>query len=411
MADSIMDVMSRLGQLEAQAQQKKAYSNVSKKKVETVHFGDSNQHGSYQLIPLPNPVYGPTPYVLLNGVKQFKVKKQFGDKSYDYTRKILPLAAYDIIEAGSGRIVSSLTGEDIALHKEAEKLWNDLYRKMGGYKKQDERSKEETAMLLDSKRGVSTKNYTIFNAWVVNRYDGSNLRKVIKSNYGALIVVPSAAMIQSIKENIIQISQLQYGGGSDWLNNIYSTDTKSRMGSIMLNVTRQLGYKITVQHSVSNVPIDINLSEEENTVMSNNPVENFIGFSNIPEGESEKDPGQRKLFSKEYYQTMIDELKSLNAAFDSGYQNIPQAPAEPYRGPVQGSADPFLNPTQAPQQVVAQPNVITAQPQPQVAHVDPVSGQNAFQQNAFQGFGGASSFSNPFMQQSPEGSENGGLPF
>lgn len=405
MADNLIDVMGRLGQLEVQAQKKGDNTRVTRKRVESVHFGDPNQQGSYLLIPLPNPVYGATPYVLLNGVKQFKVSKKFGDKSYPVTRKILPTNAYDVIEPSTGKIFSSLTNEDLALHKEASALWDDLYRKMGGYKKQTDRTDEEKRMLMDPNRGIGTKNYTIFNGYVVNRYEGNNLRKVIKSNYGALIVVPSAAMIQSISENIMSISQMNYGGSNDWLNNIYNFDTTRRMGSIMLNVIRQTGYKITVTHSVQQQPIEINMNDEEREQMANNPVENFIGFSNVPQGEISKDPGQRKLFSQEYYKEMIEELKTLNAEFDGGYQNVAQAQAVPTRGPIQGSVDPILTQqSQAPMQ-----NNFS---QPQAAHIDPIMGQTGAPNNGGSGFPGFGqpTFNNPFVQQSPEGT-NGDLPF
>ena len=400
--------MSRLGQLEVQVQKKGMdNSKTSRGKIEMIHFGDAKQHGSYLIVPLPNPVTGALPYVLLKNVKQFKVQKQFGDKSYPYLRKILPATAYDIYDTNTGRVISPLTNDDLNLIQVAEKLWSDLYRKLGGYKKQADRTPEEQRILMDS-NSPKQKNYTIFNGYVINRYEGNNLRKVIKSNYGALVVVPSAAMIDSVMENISQTSSLTYGGKNDWVNEIYNFDLEHRKGSIMLTVSRQQGYKITVAHSLSNTILDLNMTEEEKSFLLNNPVENFIGLNNIPKDEVDKAPGQRKLFSAEYYTEMISELKVLNAELDGGFQNV--APSTPQRGPVQGTVDPFLA-NQPQQQPVSVPggaqavqnafSAVTAQPntQPQAAHIDPMSGNNnggfaGFQQQF--GNNQQSQFNNPF---------------
>lgn len=401
--------MSRLGQLEVQAQKKGVdNSKASRGRIEMIHFGDAKQHGSYLIVPLPNPVTGALPYVLLKNVKQFKVQKQFGDKSYPFVRKILPATAYDIYDTNTGRVISPLTNDDLNLIQEAEKLWSDLYRKLGGYKKQADKTPEEQKIQMDP-NSPKQKNYTIFNGYVINRYEGNNLRKVIKSNYGALVVVPSAAMIDSVMENISQTSSLTYGGKNDWVNEIYNFDLEHRKGSIMLTVSRQQGYKITVAHSLSNTIMDLNMTEEEKSFLLNNPVENFIGLNNIPKDEVNKAPGQRKLFSAEYYTTMISELKVLNAELDGGFQNV--APSTPQRGPVQGTVDPFLA-NQPQQQPVSVPggaqamqnafSAVAAQPntQPQAAHIDPMSGNNnvggfaGFQQQF--GNNQQSQFNNPF---------------
>lgn len=424
MADKIFDVMSRLGQLDVQSQQK-GNNVASRKKVEMVHFADPNQHGSYLLIPLPNPIYGALPYVLLNGVKQYKVSKKYGENSYLVTKKILPTYAYDIFDPQTQRVISPLTNDDLALHKEVSKEWDDLYRKMGGYKKAAERTPEEQKMLRDKDKGVGSKNYTIFNGFVISRYDAS-MRNVIKSNYPALIVIPSAAMVQSVQNNILQISATN-GGNQDWVNNIYNFDPNSRMGSIMLNVTRTTGYQITVTHNIAQQPIEIKMSEEDRALMENNPVENFIGSQYIRPEELTKAPGQRNLFNKEYYAEMLDELKRLNAAFDAGqgYAADYSAIAALKRDPVQGSADPFVNPAKVqPNVPVGNANQFTqaqpqqfAQPQSQAAHVDPILGQNVAANNGYNnpGFGQAQ-FSNPFanMNQAPQNPvQQGGddLPF
>lgn len=401
--------MSRLGQLEVQAQKKGADNNkTSRGRIEMVHFGDAKQHGSYLIVPLPNPVTGALPYVLLKNVKQFKVQKQYGEKTYSVVRKIIPATAYDIYDTNTGRIISPLTNDDLNLIQEAEKLWSDLYRKLGGYKKQADKTPEEQRIQMDP-NSPKQKNYTIFNGFVINRYEGNNLRKVIKSNYGALVVVPSAAMIDSVMENISQTSSLTYGGKNDWVNEIYNFDLEHRKGSIMLTVSRQQGYKITVAHSLSNTVIDLNMTEEEKSFLLNNPVENFIGLNNIPKDEVNKAPGQRKLFSAEYYTAMISELKVLNAELDGGFQNV--APSAPQRGPVQGTVDPFLanqpqqQPVSVPGGVQAVQNAFSAvatqqNTQPQAAHIDPMSGNNigggfaGFQQQF--GNNQQSQFNNPF---------------
>jgi hypothetical protein len=427
--ENLTDVMSRLSQLEVQAQKKGATNqkDASRGKVEYVHFGDSNQQGSYLIVPLPNPVTGALPYVLLKDVKQFKVNKQFGDKTYQYTRKILPAAAFDIYDPNTGRVISPLTNDDLNLIQEATKLWSDLYRKLGGYKKQADRTPEEQRILMDS-NSPKNKNYTIFNGYVINRYEGNNLRKVIKSNYGALIVVPSAAMIDSVNENISQTSTITYGGKNDWVNDIYNFDLEHRKGSIMLTVNRQLGYKITVAHNVSATVIDINMSDEEKALMSNNPVENFIGLSNIPQEELSKAPGQRKLFNPDYYKDMISELRTLNAEFDGGMQSAGPV-AEPQRGPIQGSIDPFLaaNPkAEVQQQPVSGATAVQnafSQVQQQATHIDPMANNGG---NMFGGFGqqpqaqpqpASTPFANPFanVQQQVNNVQQGGngnnLPF
>lgn len=420
----ISDVMSRLGQLDALTQQRGNGGTQNRKKVEMVHFGDQSQHGSYLLIPLPNPIYGALPYILLNDVKQFKVMQQYGEQSYLVTRKILPTYAYDIFDPNTGRVVSPLTNEDLALHKEASKLWSDLYRKMGGYKKAAERTPEEQKMLRDRDKGVGSKNYTIFNAFIISKYD-SSMRNVVKSNYPALVVIPSAAMIQSVQNNIMQISAANFNGSQDWVGQIYNGDMTSRNGSIMLNVTRTTGYQITVTHNLSNQPIEIKMGDDDKVLMANNSIENFIGASNISPTELQKAPGQRNLFSREYYQKMVDELRRLNAAFDAGqgYQAPTTAAAEPYRGPVQGSADPFVGfktpNVNVGQAQFSQPQQAPAQAQPQAAHIDPVTGQGVTN-GGFNnpGFGQPQQqFSNPFANPTPNpmdtGFQQGGddLPF
>lgn len=414
MAESINDVMSRLSQLETQAQnnQKGGATWGNKRKVETIHFGNPESQGSYLIIPLPNPIYGPIPYVQIKGVKQYKIKKTFKDKAYEYTRKILPVTAYDIVDpqAQTFRLYSPLTNDDLALHKEACRLWDDLYRKMGGYKKQAERTAAESKQMLDS--GMASKNYTIFNSYVMYRYKGTDVRNVVRSNYGALFVLPSLALSSSVNENIASISAMQFGGNTDWVNNIYNDNWKSRMGNIMLTVTRQQGYKVTVTHSVTSQPIEIVMSDEEREDMMKDPMEGFIGSSNIPLGEEQKPVGTRKLFSAEYYRTMIDELKQLNASFDANLNGITAAPQEPVRGPIQGTVDPLMAQVQAQPQTQAPVEVAA---QPQAAHIDPFSGQNVQGGSSFPGFGQATTtqFNNPFAQtpggNAPQAGQ--GLPF
>lgn len=412
MADSINDVMSRLSQLETQAQSNlkgNAAWGSNKRKVETIHFGNPDNQGSYLIIPLPNPIYGSIPYVQIRGVRQFKVTKTFKDKSYDYTRKILPVTAYDIVDpqAQTFRLYSPLTSDDLELHKEACRLWDDLYRKMGGYKKQAERTPAESKQLLDM--GMGSKNYTIFNSYVMYRYKGTDVRNTVRSNYGALFILPSLALSSSVNENIASISAMQFGGNTDWVNNIYNDNWKSRSGNIMLTVTRQQGYKVTVTHSITSQPIEIVMTDEEREDMMKDPMEGFIGASNIPLGEESKPAGTRKLFSAEYYRTMIDELKRLNASFDANLQGVTAPIEEPKRGPIQGTVDPLLN------QVPPQP---APEAQPQTAHIDPFSGQNVQGGNSpFPSFGQATTsapFNNPFPLQGQgtgAAAQGQGIPF
>lgn len=381
--DNFMSMMTR------QATIASGQKVVERKALERVHFGQEAAHGTYQIIPFNNPVTD-YPYVTMFDTKEVNIPFVQTENGQQVEKqnwhKILPKDVY-IMKDPSGRVVESLSAADSQLYDTVEKAWREVNAALGGYKKQADRTPAE-----DKRRSqyVRTKNYTIFNGYCVNRA-GDGGRGTVREKFCALFIVPAKGFMTAVSNNMNQVTAFEQNNTTDWIANIYNDDMNSRMGSIILSISRtptQPSYNVTVSHKCipnGGAPIQISMSDEDKAYMSNSPIENFLGKL-APENPKSTSPADKRLFNRAEYEKILDALMKILASV-TATNSVSQAQAvaatnqlamQNIQQPISGSADPML------QQMVNDPSANGVQQRiianntnptvnPPAAHNDPIT--------------------------------------
>lgn len=373
--------------------------------LEKVYLNFPDNYGKYQVFPMNSTVTG-FPFVALHDTKEVKVHRQttLQDgtvQTYEPWIKLLPKSAYVMCDQ-TGRVVSSLTGDEAQLLDAARALWDQLYEEMGGNQKtQDGQNK--------AKDYLRRRHYTVFNAKCLNKWSLDDPRTPKRQNFAGLFVCTAKGFSQAISDNI-EDGKISHGGDIQWLNQIYNRDLDHRQGylifSIALNQGGKIGYTVTATHESDKGQYLTNfgVTPEEAELMQD-PVATFLGWQAGKEGNG-------RLFNRQLIQETIDfmtqELAAVRMAKSTG-MSLEDAIANTVATATVGvsavaqSVDPMLAATQAqaaPQ--VTNPGAVftdnnTPFQNPPAAQIDPISQApvnpgNGFSQPAFaQGFG-----ANPF---------------
>jgi hypothetical protein len=236
---------------------------------------------------------------------------------------------------------------------------------------------------------LRSKDYTVFNAYVINKYNEADMARPERSKFAALFVCTSKKFAGEITKDI-QLQSTNYGG-TEFVTSIYNRELANRTGWLIFTIgkeTQGFGYRIGVSHA-ANLPANVvggfSISNEEAAAMSD-PVKNFLGWQ-----ASDKP----NMFNQELLEYTIEEMSKLIArvnsasvSFSSGAVNAAQvstaqqsvAPQPAY------TPDPMVAKYQqehnqvAPQQGMVQtPGQVSANntgvySNPPAAQIDPVSG-------------------------------------
>lgn len=340
-----------------------------------IHLSVPENFGKYQVFPMISEITG-NPFTYLYKTREVNLLRK-GTQDKMAWHKILPLGAYQFVDS-TGRLVSSLTQAESDLLVKAQGIYDTLDGvmpdSMGDKKKKD---------ILRSK------DYTVFNAYVINKYNEADMARPERSKFAALFVCTSKKFAGEITKDI-QLQSTNYGG-TEFVTSIYNRELANRTGWLIFTIgkeTQGFGYRIGVSHA-ANLPANVvggfSISNEEAAAMSD-PVKNFLGWQ-----ASDKP----NMFNQELLEYTIEEMSKLIArvnsasvSFSSGAVNAAQvstaqqsvAPQPAY------TPDPMVAKYQqehnqvAPQQGMVQtPGQVSANntgvySNPPAAQIDPVSG-------------------------------------
>jgi hypothetical protein len=358
-------------------------NNGNNKTIEKLYLSFPGNYGKYQIMPMVSTVTG-QPFEYLNNTREVKVtrksQKQDGtETTYDAWIRILPASAYKMVDS-TGRIVSSLTSEEEQILAQAQQTFDALHVELGGREK-DEQLRKKIAEHL------RRRDYTIFHAHCMNKWNLNDMRQAEKQNFSALFVCSAKGFLQAVSDNVADTT-LTNGNNPDWMNQVYNRLLSGRSGyvlfSIALNVGGKVGYSITVNHAINNAAFmeQYQISQEDAEMMQD-PVESFLGWQ-----ANKEQPG--KLFNAKLIQEitaeMAAELAAVRAAKSTGGDVFAamKATSEMAAKSAVASApmtnDPMLQQTQPMGQPMTNPGAVFGANNapfqtPPASHVDPVSPQ------------------------------------
>ena len=293
----------------------KSNNQTSNRVIEKISLNYPGNFGRYQVLPMDS-VITDYPYVTLFNTREICIpRKQVAadgtETDYNAWIRILPKSAYQMKDL-TGRVVSSLTAEDERLLGEAYSVFDQLFDEI------DARNNLEVSKELCRKR-----NYTIFHAMCLNKWDFEDSRAPKKQNFCGLFVCTAKGFINAVEDNINE-RNLMNGGDASWVPGVYSRDLTGRDGFVMFSISRSktsAGYTVSVSHETgrSQMLAGVTIPEEEAEMMKD-PVANFLGWQ--ANREENVPAEQRRLFNanliKEAIEFMTSQLAAIRSAKSSG---------------------------------------------------------------------------------------------
>lgn len=394
------------------------------RQLEKISLNYEGNFGMYQILPFDSVVQD-IPFITLYDTKEICVprmgKAADGSPSpYKTWIKLLPIEGYKMKDS-TGRVVSSLTAEEEDMLKSARTLFDQLYEEL------DVKNNLQYTKDIARKR-----NYTIFHAFCMNRWDASDTlaRSPIRSNFSGLFVCTAKGFSNAVQDNISSKALLT-GGDQSFLNKIYNRDLTGRTGFVLFTINKsktQAGYQVTVQHEFNVNGISSITIPSEDAELMKDPVASFLGWQANKEDENVPDE-QRRLFNKIVIGDAINYMTKQLAAIRTAKQtnsDVNKAMMDTNdlvlkEQKQQTTNDPMLQAQE--QQGAPNPDFIKQQntqpfQTPPASKMSPITGepestpQTGFGGNSggFGGFGNSTPFSSPFGNFSNESSTND-LPF
>lgn len=271
----------------------------AKRTLEKVYLNFPDNFGSYQLFPVGSKANNDYPFVTLSGTREVCVPKkrvtQDGkEENYTMWIKILPKSAY-VMKDLTGRTTSSLTAEDETLLDSAISLWDQIKAEVDHGMVTEEQKAQAWNIMRNL---IRKRNYTIFNAYCLNRWEMNSTKAPVRSNFSGLFVSTASGFSANLKSDVDQ-KALMYGGSNDFLQDIYSMEKTGRTGSLFLTINRPAGqtvYNINFNH-VPNTPnlASIAIPDADYELMGD-PLETFLG-SQARRDQENVPVGERRLFN------------------------------------------------------------------------------------------------------------------
>ena len=313
----VNDFMARLAANAAPSGKVQRFQD-SRRTLEKIYLSVPDNFGSYQLLPVCNSLTD-YPFVNLPGTKEICIPRkrttQDGkEEEYSMWVKLLPKTAY-IMKDLTGRTVSSLTADDEAVLDAAYGVWDQIYNEMmGGTQGEQRDAAYGVARTLIRKR-----NYTIFNAYCLNRWEMNSTKQPVRSNFSGLFISTAAGFSASLKADVDQKS-LMYGGSAEFVKEIYSGERSGRTGSLFLTINRPQGqptYNISFNHTPGVQSLAAIEIPEADYELMKDPLETFLGFQ-ARRDQEDVPVGEKRLFNptlvKEATAYMTRQLAAIRMA-------------------------------------------------------------------------------------------------
>lgn len=294
----------------------------ARRTLEKIFLSVPDNFGSYQLLPVCNTLTD-YPFVNLPGTREVcvprkRVTQDGKEEEYSMWIKILPKSAY-IMKDLTGRVVSSLTAEDESLLEAAYSVWDQIRDEMMNGASTDEQKNVAYGVM---KNLVRKRNYTIFNAYCLNRWEMNSTKQPVRSNFSGLFVSTASGFSSSLKADVDQKS-LMYGGSAEYLKEIYSSEKTGRTGSLFLTINRPQGqttYNISFNHTPGVQSLaSVEIPEADFELMKD-PLETFLGFQ-ARRDQEEVPVGERRLFNPTIIREAISYMTRQLAAIRMAKQN------------------------------------------------------------------------------------------
>jgi len=388
----VEDFMAKLAAQTA-PMQKNTQPRANTKSVEKISLNFPGNFGRYQILPLDS-VVTDYPYVTLFNTREIAIpRKQVGadgtETPYQAWIKLLPKEGYQMKDM-TGRVVSSLTAEEEQLLGEAHTLFDQLFTEV------DARNNLNMQRDLCRKR-----NYTLFHAMCLNKWDFEDSRAPKRQNFCGLFVCTAKGFMQAVEDNINERT-LMNGGDATWLQGIYNRELTGRDGFIMFSISKSktsAGYTCTVSHETGRAQMLSGVTiPAEDAEMMKDPVYTFLGWqANREDGVPD---GQRRLFNasliKEAIAFMTQQLAAVRMAkqndqsIDTAIKNTNDLVLKSITVAQPKTNDPML----AAQQTTVAPQVNAEKvvenntapfSTPPASHIDPITGAPVAPSNT--GFG------------------------
>lgn len=272
-----------------------------KQDLEKIYLNIPENLGKYQILPV-SPVTSAYPFVPLYGTREVympirRVGSDGTERVFSSWIKLLPKSAY-VMNTPDGRQVSSLTAEEDSLLNQAYELFDQLFGELDA---RNNRSPEVTKL-------IRVKNYTVFNAFCLNRWVNGNMRTADRQNFSGLFVLTTKSFATAISEDI-ESRTLMNNGDYSWLETVYSSAPSGRDGFVFFtigpNPTGTPGFAVTASHelgqsgNLSRYPIPA-----EDLEKMTDPVATFLGWQ--AKRDDDNVPGQKRLFNAKLTQDLID---------------------------------------------------------------------------------------------------------
>ena len=276
MANVDFNTKTFLSVIEQTGQQRKTQAQLEEenKLVEKIYLSRPENHGRYQIFPMPSTVTG-MPFVQMQKTREIKIprtlrKSDGSEVTYEYWVKILPHNAFNIVDQ-TGREVSGLTTQESQLLTTVQQAFDRLYENMGGYDKE-----KENNLTIGKLR---KKTYTIFFAKCLQKWGLSNPRQAERMNFSALFICAAKGFMETLKDNIQEVSI--EANSEDWLDQVYNRKLTGRTGYMTFNISLPqniVGYKLNIDHKFNSQQyVNESILPEEAALMTD-PVEMFLGW-------------------------------------------------------------------------------------------------------------------------------------
>ena len=298
------NVQSFLDQLRS-AQPQPRTNEQKSPTLEKTYLNIPENLGRYQIFPMISTVTG-MPFEYLYRTKEVNIitgKNQDGSDRYSW-HKLLPLNAYNFID-NTGRLVSSLTQAEHDLLQSAYGVFDRMWEIVPENQRKDI---------------CRVKNYTVGNAYVINKFGLKDNTKPLRSNFSTLLVCTSKDFANAINKDI-EMQMINYGNDPSWLGEIYNRNTEGRSGWLIFNISNAsngIGFSVSATHT-PNLPKaateGIKISEEDAELMKD-PIRTFLGWQ----------AGSEKLFNEKLINSIIEEMNKIIARYSNSaaYVNVSQ---------------------------------------------------------------------------------------
>lgn len=431
MSNRLDDFLARLA-ANAPKEKEDFTKTQNNRSLEKVYLNFPGNFGRYQVFPMTS-VVTDDPFIYLEKTREICIPRKYLDDKgqevpYSQWVKILPKSAY-MMKDMTGRVVSSLTALDEQILNQVYMLWDQLWNEL------DARNSLEIQKNLIRKR-----NYTIFHAMCLNKWEPNESRNPSRQNFSALFVCTAKGFVNCVMDNIDEKS-LMNGGDKSWVFDIYNRQLSGRTGFLMFSINTKkdgsAGFAVTTTHEVGNNSFSsISINEEDAALMSD-PIQSFLG--NQAYRDDQSPVGSKRLFNQSLMQEAIqyisEQLAAVRAAKAMGEVDLKDvikktsdaALAKVVVKPRQQTNDPVLaaasgnNETMGGSGVVNPEAIRTENTNPfssaPVYHSDPVTGAPVDGNNSGpawgnSGFGqGSAPFTAPSFASGFGGNEKSDLPF